>query len=572
MSAVTPQLIGEIPLRSSDARAPESLEGRLLAASFLIFFALNATLAFRMNINWDEYFYLSHIYSAQYGRSLEPLQTIHVQLLGWLTQVPLHEADQVLVGRLFMLLCQAISVVCLYRVALEFADRRDAALAALAYVASGFVLAHGISFRADPLAGMLMMTMLALLFCAPLKGWVATAAGLLAALAFLVTIKVVFLIPAVGAAFLWRWSRAGSVHAALAHFAITGIAAAAAGAALFFFHAESLASAATSATDASSMVRPAANLAANAFDMVILSQSLFPRSVDIVRWFLLSPLPLILVALGSYSALARFREGGPLQGTAMMCLLLPLVSLTFYRNAFPYFFPFIFLPTAILAAVGSSRLTRPTFRNAFIAAMVLVLVSQAAVLWQRDQSAQRSVARAAHMIFPEPVPYVDRNGMLPSFPKANQFMSTWGVEGMLAMGVPALRPIIESRHPPLLIENSPVLSAALEPSAPYVGNRLHPADEEVLRNGYVQHWGPIWVAGKNLDEASGSFALSIPGTYTLECSGSRTIDGRSRKCGSTVSLNQGAHEWSRGSAVIRWGEHLPRPSGPPPEKPIYYGF
>lgn len=137
---------------------------------------------------------------------------------------------------------------------------------------------------------------------------------------------------------------------------------------------------------------------------------------------------------------------------------------------------------------------------------------------------------------------------------------------------PAVLPIIETRQPPLLITNSPVLSAALEPSAAHVGYRLNPTDEEALRTSYVQHWGPIWVAGKNLDEASGSFGLSIPGTYTLECSGSRTIDGLSRRCGSTVSLNQGAREWSGGSAVLRWGEHLPRPSGAPPERPIYYGF
>jgi hypothetical protein len=552
------------------AKAEQPLQDLLLAAAFPIFFVLAVALAFRVNINWDEYFYLSHVHAALNGYPLEPLQTIHVHPLRWLAQLPVGEADQIVYGRLFMLACEAASVACLYRIAREFAAPRDAALAAFAYLASGFVLVHGASFRADPLAGMLMMSALALLFCAPLRWWVAVMAGALAALGFLVTIKVVFFLPVAGAAFLWRWNQFRTPRVALAHFAMAGLVAAVVGTTLFLLHAGSIAAAADGLPVGK--VGSAASSAGAALDKVILSQALFPRWSAIQQWLLLSALPLILVAIGGWSALAMLRKGQRLRGAALLCLLAPLVVLAIYRNAYAYFFPFIFLPPAIVAAVGASRLGGAVARNALIVAMIALVTGQAAVGWQREQSAQRSIAQAAHAIFPEPVPYIDRNAMLPSFPKANSFMSSWGIENMIARGVPVIRPVIESRHPPLLIDNSGALTAALNPSAAYTGPRLHPADEAAMRESYIRHWGRIWVAGKALDQASGSFTLSIPGTYTLECTGVRRIDAVQRTCGSTLSLEQGTHRWAGGPSVLRWGDHLPRPSAPPPRMPIYYRF
>src|SRR3546814_18097087 len=40
---------------------------------------------------------------------------------------------------------------------------------------------------------------------------------------------------------------------------------------------------------------------------------------------------------------------------------------------------------------------------------------------------QRQVLVAAHEIFPEPVAYFDFPGMIVDFPKANFFMTTWGM-------------------------------------------------------------------------------------------------------------------------------------------------
>ena len=64
-------------------------------------------------------------------------------------------------------------------------------------------------------------------------------------------------------------------------------------------------------------------------------------------------------------------------------------------------------------------------------------------------SEAEQLAREVQRIFPEPVGYIDRSGMLPSYPKVGFLMSTWGVEGVVARGKPTLAPLIRRRQPPL---------------------------------------------------------------------------------------------------------------------------
>jgi hypothetical protein len=78
-----------------------------LVAAIALCVALQAWLAVVMEINWDEFFYLSHIYAYQRGEFGGALQRFHVHLLGWLTSIPGNEIDQIVVGRFVMLLCEA---------------------------------------------------------------------------------------------------------------------------------------------------------------------------------------------------------------------------------------------------------------------------------------------------------------------------------------------------------------------------------------------------------------------------------------------------------------------------------
>ncbi|MGN6499813.1 MAG: hypothetical protein ACTHKM_06670, partial [Tsuneonella sp.] len=124
----------------------------------------------------------------------------------------------------------------------------------------------------------------------------------------------------------------------------------------------------------------------------------------------------------------------------------------------------------------------------------------------------------------------------------------------------------------LLILDSPVLEAAVEPGFAWDGQRLSPSDEAALRRAYIPHWGKLWVAGTVVPAGAQWAEIVIPGRYTLECSGDRMLDGKWAACGHPVDLARGSHRWHGRDATLRWGEHLPRPAAPPPAEPIYHGF
>ena len=546
---------------------------RPLLLSFLAaFFLLQLCVSFRLNLNWDEYYFLSHIYAFVDDRLSEPFQTFHVRLLPWLTWLPGSEADQLVCGRLFMMACEAGSLFCIYRIAREFVSVENALFAVVAWCAAGHALLHGASFRADPFSGVLMMASLALLMCGR-PGWKeAATAGVLAAVGLLVTIKSVFFLPAFLGAFLWRLRREQSRGVVLRHFIFSAAVLLVAFAVFWVLHARNL------FTPVHLPATPRApssvlSTGSGVLNKVVLSQALFPRADYIISWATVSILSLLLCGAGLWSAAKRSME--PRAAWPFLPVLLfaaPLLSLVVYRNAFPYFFPFIMLPVAVSAGLGAEAVKRPLLRSAVLIGMAVPLVMGFAIGWQRDQSAQREIASVAHEMFPEPVSYIDRNGMLPSFPKVGFFMSTWGVEEYLRARNRSLAQVIARKQPPLLILNSPLLEDAVAPQRLSLPWRLLPRDIEALRSNYIEHWGPVWVAGKTLSSNAGDFDILIGGTYTLECRGERRIDDVDVSCNATTHLAPGGHRWTGGEARLRWGDHLAVSVQAPPAKPIYYGL
>jgi hypothetical protein len=100
------------------------------------------------------------------------------------------------------------------------------------------------------------------------------------------------------------------------------------------------------------VVPPGNDTASNAREAVstgLLSGQIFPRRNDIALWVLLSMPALVLVVIG-------LKRGGPdHRKTHLWAFALPCLSFVVYRNAFPYFFPFIAPPLMVLAAAGAYR-------------------------------------------------------------------------------------------------------------------------------------------------------------------------------------------------------------------------
>jgi hypothetical protein len=178
-------------------------------------------------------------------------------------------------------------------------------------------------------------------------------------------------------------------------------------------------------------------------------------------------------------------------------------------------------------------------------------------------------------IFPEPVPYIDRCGMLASYPKVGPFITSLTTQRYKATERPLYEAILRESQPPLLLAN--VGSLDLGRDWKSGSHSLLKADFETLKANFVPHWGPIWVAGKELQLESGRDQTSevlISGKYTLEADQPLTVDGVVVEPGRVVQLSQGTHAFRSdrtGTARLRFGEELVRPTRAPPSKWLFEG-
>ena len=191
--------------------------------------------------------------------------------------------------------------------------------------------------------------------------------------------------------------------------------------------------------------------------------------------------------------------------------------------------------------------------------------------------AQREVIRAVHEIFPEPVPYIDRNGMIASFPKVGFFMSTWGIQSYRTSGQPVFADVLREHGPRFLLANSPFLSLAMA-NADAGGQLLLDEDVVVLRGHFVPYWGPVYVAGTAMHLEAGIdtvWEVLVKGPYQLLSASPVTIGSSLQAAGSTVQLGQGSVTLRSDVAqnvVLRTSDARGIPTYPPPSGSLYTGF
>jgi hypothetical protein len=515
---------------------------------------LQLELVFNRPVNWDEFYHLSLVHAQAQGRMSDFLQVLHIRLLGWLPLLGLDEIGQIRTARLVMFGCELVSLAAIYAIALRFAHRRLALIAPLLYLSAGFVFQHGMSFRADPLVTALLMGSLWLLLASRLKAAALVSIALLLALAVLATIKAVLFAPAFAGIVWLRISRAQNPRAMLLRLCGTGLLAAAL---LGLFTA--LAQLGTAPAAASS-----ARSTLNASGSMLLAEGLFPRW----QYALLAigTAPVLAAALVAACITLARSTASQAQRIALVGLILPLASVVIFRNAFPYFYAFILAPVVVgvlpgIASLAQRYAVRGLAAVCLLGCIVLSLVTPRGVL---DE--QQLVLGAVHRAFPQPVSYFDFSGMVSAYPKANVFMTTWGQTRYRSGELESYASAMARGSVPLLLANNDVLARNQSSEGP--AWELLPADAAVLRAGYIQHWGPIWVAGQRFaaDQRESDFSVHAAGTYTLE-QAPALIDGQRIEAGGTVQLGKGRHRIAvlgGGEAALRWGDHLPRPTTPAP--------
>ncbi len=534
---------------------------KYLVAAMLLCLATQAILVFVQRANWDEYYYLALIHDFQRGELTKALQTFHVYPFFWLTRLSGDELWQVEVGRLCMLAMFAGSCWLTYVSARTFASRVASAFAVLAFISIPDVLIHGASFRADPMAAFLTMIGVAILIRSKLDyRWLLVAGGSLV-IAMLVTIKIVFFAPTLLAFVAWRWLHSTERSAMIKRLSIVAAASAAAFGILYFLHQNAV------GFDHLAVSQDMVNSAANT---TIVKQDTLSRHF-LLRQSYNAPVQVILLLLSiGTAALAglgkRTEKSDRFLPLMMLALALPLFSLLFYRNAFPYFYPFILPSSMILVAWWIDRTgLRLKWLAVMAAIMTVAGLTSAWFGYYRNQDMQERVIRSVHDIFPEPVHYIDRNSMIASFPKRGIFMSTWGLTSYVEAGQPIYEEILAKDTVPLLLLNSQALKEAVgdEVTNEPIETLLEP-DRTILQDNYIAHSGPIWVAGKQLKvgPAAQQANFAVPGRYTLEARSGILLDGQSVRPGAVVQINRGTRVLQSSqpqNITLRWGSRLHRP-------------
>ncbi len=536
--------------------------------------AVKFPLAYRINVNWDEFYFLTHVYALDRGELALLLQGAFTHAFRWITETGGNEVDQIVRLRLVMCVLLAASAVILYALTRLWTSRAAALVAVLAFLATWPVLKHGASFRAD--AMLLPLTLAAMYFAlrASPKPWLdAALAGAFIGLALMVTVKSVLLLPALAAAALLpdavrRETPPGGAGAAIPRLFLALVIAASVAAALLALHASTVAEAA----------EPAKALAARAFSATVIDMPFAPRRDYLVRlvaedpWFWAGALAGLLVA-------ARLRAW------SAAALALALAPLLFYRNAFPYYYPVMMAPAAVLVGLVAERLLQARSPRTRAPALLVLSAGVAAILAGAydslmtlrfsDQEAQRNIIAAVHRIFPEPVPYIDHSGMIASFPKVNFFMSTWGVEAYRRAGRDFMPDALAGRCPPLLLVDHPVLSPGT-----LLYRQLSETDRRLMEAGYVDYWGPIRVAGTALElTGEGPHPLRVPcsGEYRVETDGVVLLEGRPLVDGEVVKLEAGRDNAVDGDAAgpsaawlrLVWAGANEPPAELPPKPGLY---
>lgn len=530
-----------------------------IAVAIAFTFTAQIFLALNKSVNWDEFFHFQYVHQLKQGTLTQSLQIFYIHFVSWTADLPMNTIDQLLVGRVVLLFSELVLIAAIYGITRRFAEVIPALFCALAYVTAGFVFTQMSAFRPDAVSAATLMTALWILTTKPLSAKWALGLGALVALAMICTVKSLLYVPAfIGIAWL-RYSEHRQVKA-IAHYGLLAIISAA----LFFtllyaWHSLSLTS--VSLTSSSRDLGSARN--------TVFSAGLFPQGIYLAKQILIAPLFALMVAASVFLIFRGSKSAA--ERLALVGLAAPLLTVLFYRNSYAYNYVFILAPVAVTLYPAAEILIR---RFGVVFASALCLVQPAVALAKEPYELldrQKQILSAVREIFPEPVAYVDFSGIIADYPRVFPFLTSgWGLHRYRDAGMALLEARLKKESVPLIIANDPSIEAALR-GIP-IADKFLPADQNIMRNHYIQHWGPLWVSGYHLNSAEedGLIDVASPGRYTVE-GGPVLHDNRVYAAGAVIELARGPNQLVPSGNVpvtLRWGDKLRQPKiAPPPPGP-----
>lgn len=524
----------------------------------------------RLNINWDEFYFLNHVHEMRRGGFALLFQGAYVHVFGWLTSVGPDEIAQIRAARYAALALLSLTALFIWILARRWVKPSLATLAPLAYLSMSPVLVHGASFRADAMLAPLSVLVIILLtrpVARPRDVWLA---GVIMGVALAMTVKAALLLPVIALVVLFqpntaRVGAAARFRTILGHGLSFSIAALVAFALIIGWHYSTL--------QQPPVQTPMAFAEASA------SKTLLSPQADIRYRYFFETLDedrfawLLMVAGLAVSLWTRRWHAA--------AVALSVAPVLFYRNAFPYYYVVMLAPASVLVPIGIEKALdeiSPRYAHArrWIPSAVMALLALGAldkvrgIRWDL-QAGQASIVSAVHHIFPQSLTYVDHCGMISTFSKTGPFLSTWGIDAYRQRGVPFM-PEALRRRAAFVLSNSPLLI----PGGLRAKTLLLPEDRRILESMYVPYWGPIHVAGADVTLQPNEIRdvpLPFPGSYRLEGQYAVLVDGRSVEPGesfgvgsnSTAQIAQVKVGPSPIELKLIWAEAYPPPPRVPPK-------
>lgn len=522
--------------------------------------ALQFPLVIGRAVNWDEFFHYSQIGRLARGTLTEPLQTLYTRAFEWVLDLPGTGVDHVIVIRLFMLACELVTVAAIVGMASRFTDRTTGVLCAIAYVSMAYVFKHGTSFRFDPPAAALLMGSAWILLRSRLGVGAILSMGLLAGISTILTIKTVLYAP-VFAGIAWlRWAEGGRRGSDAVRLAALGIWTLVTAGLVYLLHASTLA--AGSEEQARGIITSASS---NMFN----GNELYGH----VALFAIALAPVLAAAVLAAPFVIWRSDRPGREKLALLGMWLPLTTLLFYHNTAPYYYAYM-LPPVVVAASPAFALASRRYSPVLIA---VVIMAFALVTFLREPEnpieRQRAIQSEAERMFPGGVAYFDSYAMLGAFPKANVFMTPWGIRRYLAGEMPSMVNAMAVKPVPLMLDNDATIHQALTTTRRVPDFREE--DLAAIRETYVPAWGAFWIAGRDVPARSENLIWNarVPGPYTVR-DGELAINGRSFEAGDVVRLDRGRHVLTTGDrgARLLWGDNIKLPTRPAPEGPLVMPF
>jgi hypothetical protein len=552
-------------------------------SAIIISLILKFRLIFLLNIDVDEFSFLANVYQYVGGTLTSPYFTFHVHLFSWLPSLSGGEVSQIIGARVVMYFLGIGSCTFLYFISRLFLNRIGALFSVLCYLSVSNVMVHGTSFRFDPV--FLFLGAVYLILGKHRSRLPVVVAGLCMALSFLVTLKSLFYLVTMAGIFSCLFIFSGKKKDVVLDLTFFLVCFALGWIALFMFHTYTL-------SGVSSSVQ--GGYLAHLSRSKIMFHEFFPNKFYIFQAVIENLFPLVFGMAGSsivWWEITRCRNLP--ENFLLLCLLVPLITLSFYKFTFPYFYVFIISPGMTISGVLPDRIVEKYKKTGSMRLLTCLIISYVIVFigflyHYKYQSidriiTQKNIIKTVHEMFPDPVPYIDRCNMISSFPMVGIQMTTWDMEKYTQANRPIMRELLVSRRPVFILANIVHLNLSLPRGTERDIFRVDPLSEEdfnVLRDNFIHHWGILYVAGKRFEfnsrERTRSFKNLIPGIYTIESGGDVWIDRVLYQPGSKILMGNGtrtiAPRTTTMEVVLRWGEDLYRPRDPFPVQPVFFGY